>query len=272
MKKILFLSFSVALILCSTFSSFTAYATEVNETAPIRYSDPNAVSVASYETFNYTSSSLIEKGSLANGCPSYYSTLSNSCGAVAGANVVGFYDRYYEELVPNYSTYFHLLDCYYGADNTAIPNLISNLFTLMRTNVDGDGCTQAEFVSGLSQYISNKGRNFSYSSIASNGNLNYTTLKSEINQGRIVVLFSYPSELYTKQTSNNQITLQYCNFTAPHILVVYGYEKYSYTLTNGSTRTDTYLNVSSNLPGYINSLFKINSYEDIVDCISINIS
>ncbi len=271
MKKFLFVCLVCALTICCSLTSFTAFAAENDLQTGIRYTDAHAVSALSNEVFSYSSMNILESNFTPANCTNYTSNLSNSCGAVAGANVVGYYDRYIETLIPNYSSYHSVLKRYRQADSTYVPALINNLYTLMRTNIDDVGVSQSDFLSGLTQYVSNTGNHFAYSSIFSSSGLNYSAVKNEIDQGRVLLLFSAPSHLYKLTYSNNTATISSCNVTSAHIMVIYGYERISYTLINGQTRVDTYLSVCSNVPGYGQSYFSINSTSDIVDVITTNI-
>ncbi|MDE6075060.1 MAG: hypothetical protein K2G26_01340, partial [Clostridia bacterium] len=85
-----------------------------------------------------TSTETIEYGSRAddlyetiNGVPQYTAQLSNSCGATAGATIVGFYDKYYEDLIPDYTSYYSATGKYRSPDKVYIPALMDELYTLM---------------------------------------------------------------------------------------------------------------------------------------------
>lgn len=84
--------------------------------------------------------------------------LTNSCGATGGAIVVGFYDKYYENLIPNYTSYYTATGKYKNSSsNTYVSTLMSDLYTLMRTNVDDVGVSESDCRNGLKSMLKTKG-------------------------------------------------------------------------------------------------------------------
>ena len=123
---------------------------------------------------------------ISRGLPSYMQTsYENSCANIAGGIVVGYYDSFYDDLLPAYTAYS---GGRWTAESSATRNLIDTLYYDMKTNVYG-GTTYENFKTGLSAYVTRRGRNVSYSSLASGNTLNFSAFESTVKNGKPVVLF-----------------------------------------------------------------------------------
>lgn len=178
--------------------------------------------------------------------PVYFSnTLSNACGAIAGAMIVGFYDKYYEDLIPNYVSYYTANGRYRRPDSTYIPALMQNLYTLMQTNVVDVGVSVSECLSGLQQYVVSKSRNITYTDIKST-TFNETAYKNGLSNLKPSLLFCSGANLYQIRTGDTQDEVLYALTSNSHIVVGTGYYKVRYYNSNNiNFRTDTYLIVST---------------------------
>lgn len=213
------------------YDGITPYATEISR-----------------ETITYTRSEE-EYIETKNGVPMYTNTanLSNSCGAIGGAIVVGFYDKYYENLIPGYTP--HLSSGKYkNGDITYVPQLMRDLYTLMRTNVDDVGVSESDCIEGLKQYVKGKGYSIQLNSIRSGSVVDETLFRSSINNNQPVLLFCDRTDVYTIGTGANY-DLVVCNniTTSGHIVVAYGLYIVKYYNGNTLFRTDKYLRVATGL-------------------------
>lgn len=215
------------------------------------------------ETINYTSKEQ-ECYELPNLAPLYYTTtLTNACGPVAGGIIVGYYDKYYEDLIPDYTAYYPASGKYKRPDSTYVPALLQNLYTLMRTNIDDVGVSETDCLNGLRSYVESKNRLINYSSImnSTGTGLNETAYLSAINAQKPVLMFCNSVTLYDIYLFDNYDNIAILQTGNSHVLVGYAYLVVRYY--NGTTnfRTDTYLEVSTgwseNLYGYL----KISSTE-----------
>ena len=180
-----------------------------------------------------------------NGVPLYEPSgaLTNSCGATGGAIVVGFYDKYYENLIPNYTSYYTATGKYKNlSSNTYVSTLMSDLYTLMRTNVDDVGVSESDCREGLKTYVTNKGYSLSYTSIKNGSGLNMTACQNAFRNNKPILLFC--DQVGVVFVDDNITTLAVAN---QHIMVAYGYYQVRYY--NGSTnfRTDTYFCIATGL-------------------------
>ena len=212
------------------------------------------------ETISFTKRE-IESSKTASNVPTYFqlSELDNSCGAVAGAIIIGFYDRYFEELIPNYSSYLAVIDRYKGNDNTYIPALMQELYTLMRINVDDLGVSMQDCMNGLGQYVRSKNRTFGYSSVKTSNAINENSYVASINANKPVILFNTSTELYKISNTSSKDTLVVSTVANNHVYVGYGYVKIKYYNSSGNFRTDTYMQVATGFSGLSSGYIRIGS-------------
>lgn len=221
----------------------------INADAPRYFDDYNAVATASassIETFTFTT---VEEECIrfANKVPYYYydSTLSNACGPIAGAIVVGYFDKYYEDLIPNYTAYYTATGNYRLNDSTYVPTLINDLYTRMRTNVDDVGVSESDCLNGLTAYVYAQGRSISYNSVKPSS-FSQTIYKNAMNNGQPVMLFCNSITTYDICVEDGETGVYPIQSAGSHIVIGYGYRKLTYYDENGTNfRTDVYLEVAT---------------------------
>lgn len=198
------------------------------------------------ETITFTSRET-EYSETKNGVPLYFldGDLPNGCGAAAGAIVLGFHDKYHEDLIPNFTSYFPATGKYKINDKTYIPALMRELFTLMRTNVDDVGVSEEDCLDGLSSYIHGKNHSVAYNTIASSSKFSASRYLSEINSNRPVLLFSKAMDIYSFSVANDYELLIKNHISTNHVYVGYGYYTIRYYNGSSNFRTDTYLRVAT---------------------------
>lgn len=259
---------SIALaILCLPFcGGWTAAAAEQEE----RYVGGDLIVTYASETISYVSKEVISNISTANSTPLYYAVngMQNACGPVAGAIAVGFYDKYYENMIPDWTPVYST-GRYRMQDTTYIPALIQDLYDRMQTNVVAPGVSESEFKSGLTSYITSKGYNVSLNSLGKGNNFDINTYKTAINNNQVSVLFVQPSNLYSLSSVGAEDVLSSASLSGNHIMIAYGYYEVKYTLTNG-TRTDKYLYVATGMSISTTAFYKIGSYIDAAYQVKIN--
>lgn len=193
-----------------------------------------------------------------NNVPYYFNlTLDNACGALGGTIIVGYYDKYYENLIPNYTTYYTATGKYRPQDSTYIPGLMNTLYTEMQTNVVAPGVSESECLDGLESYVEGKGYSISYTSVKPyNGSFSHSAYQNAINNGQPVILFCDSVELLFLDLAETQDEAVVAQLSQSHIAVGFGYQtiKY-YDANNNNFRTDIYLKVATgwnpNDMGYI---------------------
>ena len=208
-----------------------------------RYYDvpPISTLATNEELVTYTS---VEQTSIrmTNGMPVYYtSTLTNACGPVAGGIIVGYYDKFIESLVPNYSTAY-ASGRFRMIDSTHIPNLLQNLYTLMRTNVDDVGVSESDCLNGLKSYVQGKGSSLTYTSLK-NTSFSGSGYIAAMNALQPVLLFCNNVTLYDVFVSEESTGISQLAQSTNHIMVGGGYLKLKYYNGTNNFRTDIFLEV-----------------------------
>ena len=253
MKKIITIMAIGLTMLCIPFCGGWTEAPDQSD----RYVGGELIATYADETIAYKSKQIVSDISTANGAPEYkpISGIQNGCGAVAGAIAVGFYDKYYENMITDWASYYST-GRYRLQDAKYVPALINDLYTRMQTNVVAPGVSQDDFKSGLKSYVANQGYNLEYASLGQGTGFNYSTFKTAVSNNEIVVLFVKSSNLYKCSSSANEDVISTINISGNHVMIAYGYYEVKYTLSNG-TRTDKYLRVSTGLSGTATALYKI---------------
>lgn len=213
--------------------------------------------------------------------PSYggdSSTFPNACTAITGANIVGFYDRYYPDMIwdavtgaMNGGVY-----CYFpNAGFSFIKETVEDMYYRMRVNAYRDGTTMELAINGLTDYIKAHGYNVSYTSFRkTNTTIDLDKVKQMVKDHKVGIIFCTKynfvySILDNPNGKETEVTM--IKSTAGHVMMVYGLITRNY-YKNGVKTTETFLQVSSGYPGAEKGYVKVNDYWDIEDAFIVNIS
>ena len=258
MKKLIYVV--LVLILLTSVSVFGAWAPVAQAETEIRYADAPIVSTLASTQIYYTSRE-VEEGETAGGAPLYdYSAgYSNACGPIAGTAIVAFYDKYYPNLIPNWESYYPATGKYRSQVTTYTTPVLSELYTLMKTNVNGDGVSESEFKTGLQTYITNHGYSVSYTNVKSGSSLNYSACKAAIDSNKVIALFIKPDAVYEIAEYSDHDTFIESTITGNHIMYAYGYLQIKYYNSTGLFRTETFLEVSTGRTSPSLAYFKVDS-------------
>ena len=234
---------------CGSAVSLTANTASADQTVEGRYYDKPVVSRAAgdYENISYADkeSTYIQTP---NRVPLYYhGTLENACGPIGGSIVVGYYDKYFQNLIPNYINYLTTTGKYRPQDSTYIPALIQEMYTAMQTNVVAPGVSESECLDGLEAYVEGKGYSISYTAVKPyNGTFSHTAYQNAINNGQPVILFCDTVQLVQVSEYDTYDQIGVAQESQDHIIVGFGYQIYRYYDVNGNNfRTDKYLAVAT---------------------------
>lgn len=205
--------------------------------------------------------------------------IKSACATLTGMNIVAYYDRWYNNLVPNYEVglvhpntgdYFYLPDMH----TTATCGVITSLYQLMKT--DEEGTTAANFKSGLKTYINNAGYNLSTTSFYRNTKtVDINKLETAINQGKVGLIMCSTYNIVSSITTNEAGTLDYVakrNSDAGHMMMVYGYLKNNYYKDEVNFQTDTFLLVCSSFSSGEKGFIRLNDYMRIDEALIVSIS
>lgn len=196
-----------------------------------------------YNTKNITDEVLIEKK-----VACYESSLRNACGPIAASNIVAYYDNTYTNLIPNFEPMI-FNKFYKSADYPEAEAVINAMYSNMRCNQIENGVSEPDYHSGFNTYVRKQGYSFNYTQLVSNGSLDINAFKAQLSSGHPVSIFCKGGALIGMSGSGvNQTMLTIRMFSTNHIVAAYGYQEYTYTLTDGSTRVDRYAMVSTGWP------------------------
>lgn len=261
---------------CGITPANTAYA-QSNEKDEIRYglvtySQQVQTAGVIQEVINYSWNETVI-GYANDYFPEYYNTnnnLNNPCAPVAGSMIIGFYDRYYTELIPNF-TPGRNIGSYYRYNpmtiNTGyIQGVMDSLYVSMSTNNPLPGTTQTQYKTGITSYVNVKGKSITYISIMNSGNINYNSgsnsLVSQISNGRCISLFVCDFNLAGVSDNGSSVTISKVTYSGNHIMIAYGYMRIKYYDNNNNNfRTDLFLKVSSGFYAPLNGWYYVGSSE-----------
>ena len=235
---------------CGSAVSLTVNTASADQALEGRYYDKPVASTRAagdVETINFANVDNIYIET-PNKVPLYYSnTLENACGPIGGGIIVGYYDKYFQNLIPNYTNYYTATGRYRLQDSTYVPAMLQEMYTAMQTNVVAPGVSESECLDGLEAYVEGKGYSISYTAVKPyNGTFNHTAYQNAINNGQPVILFCDTVQLVIpfEYDTYHQIGVE--QESQDHIIVGFGYQVYRYYDVNGNNfRTDIYLAVAT---------------------------
>lgn len=246
MKKIV--NLTMCLVLCLV--AALAIIPQRQETAQTEYfaTSFNGASNFTTKTFTVSYTERVPSGkTLALRTPDYI-VPNVTCVPIAGANILGFYDRYYTELIPNFTpgiTYAGKYYMYNAYDDNVTNAALLLAADMGLTDPSKQGATVAGCKTGFETYCNRKSLSVSFSSTMQNGSLNYETAKAQLNSDKPIILFCSEFNLAAMSQNGKTDSIVLYTSTTPHAMVAFGYSEYTYTLSDGSTRVDKYLDVAS---------------------------
>lgn len=273
----------VAIIVVSSFCITTIGVKDKCEATIVSYSDDilysaTAVQSIDSETINYNRKEIISY-KINESFPDYYNTntsINNTCANVAGANIIGFYDRYYDDLIPNYTTGIQRANGYtyypmtLNADKKQ--SVINILYNTMETNTKSDGTSKDDCIKGLRNYVQVQGRSINYTSVMANGLFNLDKFDNELRNGNPVMFFLSGYNFVSITDTGSQAIIDKSIYMGNHIVVAYGYQKINYYNTNNNlVKSNTYIEVSTgikNVKGYY--LLNNGGNMDAAEAVTIN--
>lgn len=195
----------------------------------------------------------------------------NDCGAVAGTNIVQYYDRMKENLIPNYTSYTVLSNKYfYKALGVETTSVIQQLYVDMNTNVSNPGVTISQFKQGLATYCNGKGYSVQYYSCMNGSTFNFANTKNYLENGKPVVLFVDTFSIASNTDNGVSESIDYLNYYAAHVMIGFGYKTITYSLSSGS-RVDNYLQVATGLLNKKNGYYNVGKNTTIDDAYAVNV-
>lgn len=193
-----------------------------------------------------------------------------SCACVAGANVIGYFDRYYENLIPDHSAGYDFRgDFIYASEDSAVFQTTNQLYQDMGTNADGT--TVEEFKKGMKTYCARKGLNITFASCMTNGKFNLDEAKRRMEKDWPVVFFcgGYNiAEIYEYEGYDN---IAYIESDANHVIVGFGYLDIYYTMSDSTNDLYRFIKTATGNLINTNGYYNIDYKTKINDAYAINI-
>ncbi len=202
--------------------------------------------------------------------PTYtFSPALSACAPIAASNLVGFYGRYEQDLIPNHSCGTLLDNGYiYSIQDEAIAALTRQLYDYMGT--DETGTTEAEFLCGLRTYCRARGRCVSIFSCMSSGVFDFSKAKMYIESNLPIVFFVSGYNIGYMSEKKHRDSVGYIISPANHVMVGFGYSVHSYVTARGSA-ADYYFTVASGIESNPSGIYNINYKTTIIDALAVNI-
>lgn len=223
------------------------YSSEMN------YCGSDISPLSDSETISYYRKS-VEEFSFTGDIPSYSNDSSTGCANVAGAEIIAYYDKDYENLIPDFQVYVKLGSVLkYKSQTAEIEARIDELGVLMGTDSNGAGTSFSGFQTGMNLYVSEHGGlNYQSDNVCKTGNLDLSKFKSAINVGKPVALFMPEFTLIQAIIeSNGYDSINSIHNTVAHVVAACGYRVDTYfDQSNNVIETRTYLKVASGLIKY----------------------
>ena len=195
--------------------------------------------VTTTQTFSY-STKTTESYFINTSVPAYYDTANRdyTCAPVAGANLIGFYDRYFPNLVPDIATgyargtryTYYIMERY----ETQLQSLIDDLASRMGTN--SSGTTLNEFETGMMSYVASKNLNITYIDVtaAQTNALDLENAIAQLKNGNPIAFFTSGINFTTFTDTGSSVTMTIRSANDNHVFVAYGYQKVVYYDASGN--------------------------------------
>ncbi|MDE6586068.1 MAG: hypothetical protein K2K80_05260 [Clostridia bacterium] len=183
--------------------------------------------------------------------------LTNCCAAKAGGNIVGYYDRFYEDLIPNHTAGFTTNGLYrYNLQDAYVQDTIVQLFSDMKGS--NNGISEANFKSGLKTYCARKNLSCDYTSLMSSGKIDYSAFKSAIDDGKPSALFLSTYNTCVIYNLDDYDILDYTKYYDNHVMVGFGYDEVKYHRNDGSSISYKFIAVATGFGYPSSAYFNIN--------------
>lgn len=235
------------------------------------YADGGSTTGGATVTITYKSKTQDEYW-MALSMPDYYtSPFVSACACIAGSNIVGYFDRFCPELIPDFEPGYDFMGYYfYGGEKAEITDVVTQLYSDMGTT-ESAGTTTAQFLSGMKKYANRAGYNFSYSSCMSGSKLNFSAVKSGTKNNKPIALFlsGYNVAMFGEYDGYDGFAYQLS--AANHVMVGFGYNEITYTYDSGAQETFNYIYVSSGVGIRPTGYFNINYNTKINDAYAVSI-
>ena len=230
------------------------------------------------ETFSY-STKTTESYFINNSVPAYYDTANRdyTCAPVAGANIIGFYDRYFPDLVPDIATGYARGTRYnyyaMARYETQLKSLIDDLATRMGTN--SNGTNKYSFMAGLSSYVASRNLSATFTDITQEMTTTYVLdleqAIAQLKNGNPIAFFTSGVNFTTFTDTGNSVTMTIKSADDNHIFVAYGYQKDVYYDASGNVVKECISFQASSGENGLTGYYVINRYLAVNSALAVHI-
>lgn len=207
--------------------------------------------------------------------PHYYArNMDNCCAITAGGVIMANFDRTYEELIPNHTTFEFLGQVVYSEQDAAVDSMFQELYQRMGTT--SAGTTVEGYKKGMTSYVQSKGRSIEITSIYKNSSLNESAYIAALKAGKLLTIFMDGFcivGLAGINTNDGYDKISGTVVTGLHIVAAYGYRivRY-YDASNKLIQEDKYLYVNTGFGSAGLAMIRLNKYITVDDGYAINIT
>ncbi len=196
----------------------------------------------------YYTSKTIEEYINPYEAPSFKACKANACVVDAGGNVMVYYDRIFDELVPDYKHKYILGVFTYSAQTEGVNKMFDTLYDMMGT--DYRGTSIPGFKSGMKAYAASRGHDINLTQFTgSYYNVNFEGLKKQLKAEKPAVIFlnTYSVTSFGDIVENvGHDIIEHSTYSGAHAMMVYGFKDvYYYDEYARLKQRDTFLYVST---------------------------
>ncbi len=230
----------------------------------------NSIATVEYET------KTVDEYSIQFDLPDIVGSVpGGSCAHTAGAIILTYYDRFCENIMPDFDPCIRFGDFLFYRDTTEeVYNLEVSLVDYMLIGEPHAGTTFTEFQYGMQNYLADCGYTYSSTDLFTNGTFNFNKYKTAVENNLPCALFltnfSMLNGVREDAEGLDSISTSYCPVS--HVAAACGYKVITYYDANNNViATNIYLKVSSGLNSYGKGYLSING-STISKAISILVS
>lgn len=237
-----------------------------------KYCNTGGSFVEESETITYARKDTVEYN-IATRVPNFAPhNFTTGCANVAGSIIINYYDRFCEELIPNYKSYMQLgTAIMYRSGGAEADAVTDTLYELMGTDVGGAGTTFNGFQSGMNSYVTSHGYTYSTENL---GTIDMNKYISAVKSNKPVALFLSNYSLKITGEDNGSVeVIKSDHSSVAHVVVGYGYKiDYYYNSANALVATRTYLRVASGHVTYGLCYLCLDGKSKVNEAVAVNIS
>ena len=199
----------------------------------------------------------------------------SSCASTAGTIILAYYDRFFENLIPDCQVYYNFGSAIvYKSSTVQTIELTATLHDLMLIGTEHDGRTFTEYQQGMNAYVTSRGLTYSTTSTFTNGSFDFNKYKTAVESGKPVAIFCSTYAILNGVIENDGYdTVDSAISSVAHVMAGCGYRVDTYFDESGNQIDQRiYLKISSGLATYGIGYLNINGISTMNHAIATTIS